>query len=199
MTHDPLLYITDIALDQWNILYAVSYDVLYVCDGQTVSCTKIATLNDNFNAFTLVRRGVVHQDREALVLISDAGEWSWVELGDGTATLHTMGFYGSDYESVGDAFSVNKMGTFGAVRKDGVTGTIIVSCDPQTGEALSEIITLPDEYNRVFGLAGWDGEVFAFDASGSILSVNVSANTWEEVAVTAFYWWGAGTSTAAAY
>ena len=47
----------------------------------------------------------------------------------------------------------------------------------------------------VYGLAGWSGEVFAFDGSGGVIALDVTTGTVTSRTRTLHPWWGAGVRT----
>ena len=71
---------------------------------------------------------------------------------------------------------------------------MIVSVDPSTGMALTEVATLTG-YSSIFGLAGWTDAVFAFSSTGDVLFIDPSDGTWSVVHSTSNSWWGAGVYT----
>ena len=180
--------ITDIALDRWGVLYAVSFNNLYVCDADTAACTLLASLPTTFNGLTMIPPGPIEPGDDVLVGIAQNGTWYRIDVDNGTASLSAIGGYGGSYTNSGDVFSIQGVGTFGAV--DGAGGDIIVESDPATGAVQSELATL--NYSYTYGLAGWANDIFAFDESGSIFRIDPTSGAVTEVATTAHAWWGAG-------
>jgi hypothetical protein len=113
---------------------------------------------------------------------------------NGVVQQSSLGSYGGSYSSSGDAFSIDVLGTFAAVNKSGTSGDIIVEVDPLTGAVMSEIAEL--DHTSVYGLAGWEHSIFAFDSSGDILRIDVTTGDWSVVLETSYSWWGAGNTTA---
>ena len=67
--------------------------------------------------------------------------------------------------------------------------------DPLTGAVVQEVGPLPG-YTKVFGLAGWNDRVFAFDSTGRIVVVDIDdGKVLKEIAATGEAWWGAGVPT----
>ncbi len=184
---------TDIAIDEWGVLYGVTFDRLYICNPNTMVCTDLATLPSSFNGLTLIPSPIIYPDRDALVGIATTGQWYLLEVFSGVVTTTLLGAYGGTYSSSGDAFSIVGVGTYAAVNKTGESNDVLLSVDPATGVAVSEIIGLTG--TSTYGLAGWAGQVFAFDASGQISLVDLSGPTTSVINTDSIAWWGAGVRT----
>jgi hypothetical protein len=186
---------TDLAVDQWGVIYGVTFGDLYTCDSDTATCYHLATLPQSFNGLTMLPPGTHHPYLDTLVGISISGSWYKITLsGSGSATLTQFGAYGGGYTSSGDAFSIQGVGTYAAVDKPGQAFDVIVSVDPMTGAVKSEIGVLTG-YSAVYGLAGWQGAVYGFDASGKVLKIDTTSGATSVIATTTNAWWGAGVST----
>ena len=186
---------TDLAVDQWGVIYGVTFENLWTCDADTATCYKLAALPQSFNGLTMLPPGTHHPYLDTLVAIANSGAWYKVSLaGSGTAQLASLGSYGSGYSSSGDAFSIEGVGTYASVDKAGTASDVIVSVDPMTGKVTGEIGAL-GSYNSVYGLAGWQGKVFGFDASGAVLEIDLKTSGTKVLATTSNSWWGAGVAT----
>lgn len=187
--------VTDIAIDRHGVLYAISYDTLYVCHPETAQCQNLGNLPGSYNGMTLVPRGVLDPGRDVLVGISGGGDWTRLDI-DGNRQVQPtiLGSYGGGYTSSGDAFSIEGVGTFASVNASGSSSDVIVEVDPSNGRVIREVTTLTG-YSGVFGLAGWTGRVFAFDSSGAILEVDIAAGTFVRLSSESVTWWGAGVGT----
>jgi len=188
---------TDIAIDQWGVLYGITFDRLYVCSAITADCTFLATLPTEFNGMTLVPKGTVDPVNETLIGIGEDGSWNRIDVKGTMATITQIGYYGSGYSSSGDAYSLEGIGTFASVKglwED--NGDIIVKVNPVNGNVLQEIVTVAG-YTSLYGLAGWGSKAFGFDSSGAVLLIDLTKGTYKEV-VNVFKgesWWGAGVTT----
>ena len=111
-----------------------------------------------------------------------------------TSTLTSIGSYGMGMSSSGDAYSIQGSGTYGAVNKPGVSDDVIVSVDPATGTVMSEVGNVTG-YSDVYGLAGWLGSIFAFDASGDVILIDPVSGSATVIKTTNHSWWGAGVGT----
>jgi hypothetical protein len=179
---------TDIAIDRYGVLYGCTYTDLFVCHPQTAECWHIGSLSGSYNGLTFVPIGTMDQNVDALVAISGNGDWYRLD-GYITQQLTTtlVGGYGPGYLSSGDAFSIDGVGTWAAVNGSGIV--IVDPIDGTVGGAL------PNVGSSIWGLAGWIGEVFAFDSTGRVYSINPAAGTSTQIADTAHGWWGAGVRT----
>jgi hypothetical protein len=187
--------VTDIALDEYGVLYAITFTNLFVCNAINAECWKLAGLPQSFNGMTLVPRGTLDPVQDALVGIAESGDWYRIKLtGPQQAQLTLIGSYGGGYTSSGDAFSIAGVGTFASVKKSGSSSDIIVSVDPKTGKVLAEVGPTTG-YDSVYGLAGWQGSIFAFDSSGAVLKIDPTNGTMKVITKTNNAWWGAGVVT----
>jgi hypothetical protein len=185
---------TDIALDEYGVLWGVTFNDLYVCDATDASCAKLASLPQMFNGLTMVPRGTLDPHQDALVGIANSGDWYRIKVtGTLQAQLTKIGAYGAGYTNAGDVFSIAGVGTFGAVNKSGGSN-VIVTCDPVTGAVQTELGPVTG-HTRVYGLAGWQGVVFAFDENGDVLSIDPVTAAVQLLKSTSHAWWGAGVTT----
>jgi hypothetical protein len=132
--------VTDIALDRYGVLYAITFTKMYTCHPQTAKCTFLAYLPTSFNGLTLIPMSNVTEDlgcppnqgaawvdngwgcvpggsafEDIIVGISGGGVWYWLEVNGQSVTSHNMGGYGPLYSSSGDVFSIEGVGTYAAV------------------------------------------------------------------------------------
>lgn len=182
---------TDIAIDEFGVLYGTSFSNMYTCHPQTAVCTNLGSLPSSFNGLTVVPSGTLIPDEQALIGISTSGDWYHLELVGGTVSSTSIGSYGSGYTSSGDAFSIENVGTFGAVNKPGFSNDYIIQVDPASGAMVSTVAELSG-FSSVYGLAGWFGTVFAFDSSGTILEVDTASGAVNVIQTGGPSWWGAG-------
>jgi hypothetical protein len=185
---------TDVAIDRYGVLYGVTFDCGYVINPQTGQATKLGSLPTSFNGLTLVPAGVLDPNKDVLVGIANSGQWYRLTLMNGVFTTQLLGQYGPGYTSAGDAFSIEGVGTFGAVNKTGVSGTVIVKVDPATGAVQSELATL-GAFSTIYGLAGWEGLILAFNSGGEIIRVDPVTGTVTNLGNKSISWWGAGVGT----
>jgi hypothetical protein len=186
---------TDLAIDQYGVLYGVTFGDLWACDADTATCYHLATLPQSFNGLTMVPPGVLDPLLDVLIGIAISGDWYKITLnGTGSATLTLLGKYGVPYSSSGDAFSIEGVGTFASVDKGGQASDVIIAVDPKTGAVLSEIGPVAG-YTALYGLAGWEGVVFGFDETGAVLKIDTVTGAASVITTTSNSWWGAGVAT----
>ncbi len=70
---------------------------------------------------------------------------------------------------------------------------MIIEVDPKLGISQGEVAYL--SHSGVYGLAGWEDEIFAFDSSGDVIAVDPTDGSWSVIAETGISWWGAGVVT----
>lgn len=190
--------ITDIALNKYGGLFAISSDHLYQCAADTAKCTWMAKLPSPFNGMTFVAEGLVVPGKEALIGISDKGVWTHIDASSGKVTLKKLGSYGGGWLSSGDAFSVVGIGTFATLKGKGNTDTL-ARVDPKTGK----IEQLLGETGAIglFGLAWWNGVFYGFSKTGKVYTLDTKTGKGTEVkgftVPKSVSWWGAGVSTRA--
>jgi hypothetical protein len=182
---------TDIAIDEYGVLYGTSFSKMFTCHPQTAVCTDLGALPSSFNGLTVVPSGTLLPDEQALIGISTQGAWYHLELVGGTVTSTSIGSYGAGYTSSGDAFSIENVGTFAAVNQSGFNNDYIIQVDPASGALVNQVAELTG-FTSVFGLAGWFGTVFAFDSSGTILEVDTTTGVVTVIQTGGPSWWGAG-------
>lgn len=187
--------VTDVAIDRWGVLYGITFGCAYVIHPQTAQATKLGSLPQSFNGLTMVPKGVIDQNKDTLIGISNAGGWYQLTLMNGVFNAKLLGTYGAGYTSAGDAFSIEGVGTYAAVNKQGVANaTVIVDVDPATGKVKSDLATL-NGYPTVYGLAGWEGLILAFDSSGNVIKVDPMTKQVTPLGNKGAAWWGAGVGT----
>ncbi|MEZ4315884.1 MAG: thrombospondin type 3 repeat-containing protein [Myxococcota bacterium] len=183
--------LTDIAIDRYGVLYAITFDDLYVCHPQTAECWFLGALPSSSNGLSFLPQGTLLADRDALVGIAQDGTWSLLTVTGATVQTSTVGGYGGTWESSGDVFSVLGTGTFAAIDQGG--DVVIAEVDPTNGALIRQVVQVP--YGEIYGIAGWDGVIFAFDASGDILTIDPDTGAWSVLTTYAAAWYGAGVRT----
>ncbi len=192
--------VTDIAIDRYGVLTAVSYDELWRCHPGTAECQSVGTLPASFNALSWVPAGTIDPSNDVLIGVA-GGDWFRLDAQDATTyTATKIGNYGGGYQSSGDVYSLLGVGTYASVNGLGVFSgdDMLVEVNPLTGQVVAEIGPLTG-YGSVFGIAGWTSRAFAFDSSGAILVVDVKDGTIvKTIEDTGHKWWGAGVPTVVA-
>lgn len=186
---------TDVAIDRWGVLYGITFGCAYVINPQSGQAFKLATLPQSFNGLTMVPKGAVDPNKDTLIGISNAGGWYQLTLQNGQIIVKQLGTYGAGYTSTGDAFSIEGVGTYAAVTKQGVANaTVIVKVDPATGAVQEELATLQG-FTTIYGLAGWQGLILAFNSGGELVKVDPQTKAVSLIKDENIVWWGAGVGT----
>jgi len=189
---------TDIAIDRYGVMWGIGFEDVFIIDPTTAECWRIASLPQSFNGLTLVPKGVLGTTSDALIGVALDGGWWRMELvhAGGVTRVQTtpVGNYGSSWQSSGDAFSIEGVGTFASVDKGAGLPDQLVSVDPATGLVTSVVAALAG-YTEVWGLAGWAGRVYAFDAGGDVLVIDLATGAVQAQVSTGKAWWGAGVRT----
>ena len=192
--NDTLHEVTDIAIDRSGVLWAISFGYLWICHPRLGTCRDQGALpTANFNGLTFLPGEIVNAQRDILVGIETTGEWRRLDPANGIVDSQFLGSYPVERSS-GDVFSIDGVGTYAAVIRDGVEDNVLISVNPGNPAIIEDVVTLTG-YNQVYGLAGWQGQLFAFDGSGAILRVDLNTNQVTEVGSQDEVWWGAGVSS----
>ncbi len=189
---------TDIAVDRYGVMWGIGFEDVFIVDPTTAVCWRIAALPQDFNGLTLIPKGVLGTTSDALIGVGIDGAWWRLELvhAGGVTRVQTtpVGSYGSSWQSSGDVFSIEGVGTYATVDKGGGLPDQLVAVDPQTG-GVTSVVTALAGYSEVWGLAGWAGRVYAFDAGGDVLVIDLATGTVQAKKATGKAWWGAGVRT----
>ncbi len=185
---------TDVAIDRYGVLYGVTFDRAYVCNPTSAQCFVLGTLPGSFNGLTWIPAGTLDPNKDSLIGITTGGTWNHLKIMNGQVTSQQLGSYGAGYSSAGDSFSIEGVGTYAAVNKVGVNSTVIVSVDPLNGKVISEL-AVTQGYNTIYGLAGWEGLIIAFDQGGTMIKVDPMTKVVTNLGNKMMTWWGAGVGT----
>lgn len=182
--------VTDVAIDRFGVLYAVTFSDAFVCHPETAECWWVGALPGSYNGLTFVPDDADQTD--VLVGIATGGSWTALEGVPLGLAPRTWGGYGGGYSSSGDAFHIRGEGTFAAVNKVGRSGVVLVETDTH-GRVQREIVELTGA-GGVFGIGGWTGLVFAFASGGAVIEVKPDTGAYR-TATSGPGWWGAGVKT----
>jgi len=188
--------VTDIGVDRYGVLYAVTFTDVYACHPVTAGCLRMGgqSVDTSFNGMTLVPQGYLDPYEDTLVAISKDGGWFRLSLSGDQFFAHKLGEYGPPYSSAGDAYSIDGVGTFAAVHKEGAPEDFLVRVNPSNGKIMAEVGPIGD-YTGIFGLAGWAAKAFAFDKEGDVILVDTNTGGITVLHETGLPWWGAGVRT----
>jgi hypothetical protein len=190
--------ITDIAIDQYGVLYAITSGELFICRPDDAQCRYLADLPGFSIGLTFVQPGVLGPTD--VMVGTGAEDWYRLDVVGTQVVATTLGAFDDDgTTSSGDAFSIQGFGTFVSVNlHDDRDVDTLVRVNPATGAIQETLLSFDDgeDHDKVFGLAGWiDGFIYAFDENGDILRVTVQTGTYEVIQETGLAWWGAGVRT----
>ena len=176
--------VTDIAIDRFGYLYAVSVGALYVCDPETVTCERIGTTSANSAGF--VEFGALSPTDDVLILV-EGSDVVQVVVREGGADVVRVGTL-EGYSSSGDVMPLG--GTLMLLSSPAPGGgDVLVAFDASNAEIVGEVAELPP---LTYGLAGFAGEVWGFTDRGQIVFVDDSGLA-VEVGRTDVRLWGAAT------
>lgn len=187
--------ITDIAIDRWGVLYAVSFNALFACNPATAECYALTQVDEASNGLAVLPVGTLSPDDDTIVASGISGTWSELTLNAGTWTQTILGGYGSPYGSSGDVSPLGSA-TLAAASVDGQAEDVLVSIDPTTGAVIGEVLAFTG-HSTVYGLAELETQLLGFDANGDILLIDPAAATVEVVSTTPHVWYGAASRPAA--
>lgn len=191
--------VTDIALDEDANLFAITFFDLFGCNSKSAQCQWLASLPQQFNGLTFVPEGVLGPKAE-LVGIANSGTWNHLQIKGNTATIAPLGSYGGGFQSSGDAFSVEGVGTLATVTSGPFGGDKLAIVDPKTG-TIKKVLG-DTGVNGLWGLAWHADKIYGFSSNGQIVTLDPAtgkATTASGLnAPGGVSWWGAGVSTRAA-
>jgi hypothetical protein len=187
--------ITDIAFDRRNILWAISFTNLYICDAQSAVCRDQGALPSRFNGLSWISGSSLGRNDEVLVGIESSGAWFELSIQQGQIMSQNLGAYPFGSLSSGDAFSIEGIGTFASIKAFGSIFDRIVSINPQSPTLIDQTFVDLNGYLAIYGLAGWRGFLYAFDETGAILKINLQTKAIQRLNNDPKPWWGAGVST----
>lgn len=192
--------VTDIALDRYGKLFAITNHDLFACVTATAACKWLAAFpgTGTFNGLTFVPTGTISATSETLIGIGTDGSWNQIDVVGTTTTITKLGSYGGKWLSSGDAFSVEGIGTYATLK--GVSKTdSLAQIDPKTGAILA--IVGETGVNQLFGLAWWNGVFYGVSNDGNVYTLDTTTGAASKVsgisAPKGVKWWGAGVSTRA--
>lgn len=200
--------ITDIAIDQNDALIGVSLAKIWSIDRMTGAASEIAAFDgatDGLTSLSFVPLdGSDPQSPERLVAAGSSGNVYEVNPATGTTTL--LGNFGlssgSQIRSSGDLVSLRGLGTFATVTiGDSPTDPDFLATIDTTTWAATVVGAASTGFDKVFGLAYWDGSLLGFvdDGSGagtgSMIDIDAVTGVGTLVLPSAFRWAGAAVAT----
>lgn len=191
--------VTDIALDESSMMYAVSFEGLYRIDKATAACTLIKRGTSYPNSLSFVPKGTLDPEREALVGYEQD---KYVRIDTQTGAITVIGNLGpGGLRSSGDIVSVKGGKTYLTVKDNArcKTSDCLVEVDPKTGAIVHNWGSI--EHDNVFGIAFWGGRVYGFNDKGTLFEVTFGQTqlSTQPIAIpqrpSGLSFWGAGSST----
>lgn len=171
-TFQGCTHVADIALDESSTIYASTGAELFLIENASARCTRVAS--GSFpNSLSFVPAGTLEPGKETLVGYQ-GGDYVRIDPGSGAVTK--VGELGGGFESSGDIVSVRDGKSFLTV-KGPECADCLVEVDPKTGALVKNWGSLG--HAGVYGLAFWDGEIYAFTDAGDVVLV-----TFDEDALT---------------
>jgi len=176
---------TDIAIDRFGVLYAVTFSALHACDPATAECWALAPLATNSLGF--VPFGAVDDDDDVLVTVAGS-TFTQVALAGPNATAIPLGTV-SPHSSSGDVASTRGGSVlFTSPSPTGVDA--IVQVDPGNGSVLTEV-GAAEGSSSAYGLAGFDDELYIFDQLGQVSRFDPLSGGATFTTLGPEGWWGA--------
>jgi hypothetical protein len=183
---------TDIALDKDANMVGISFGTVYAVNKDTAACTRLASLDRQFNGLSFIPADEVGTGVEILVGAALDGSVWRIDKTTGASTL--VGNYGGGMTSSGDIVSVTGFGTVATV-KAGLGGTDrLVRVDANTGAA-----TLIGDtgVTDIWGLGFWKNKVYGFTDYNEFVLIDVDTGVATLEKTGNVDWWGAGVTTSA--
>lgn len=163
--------LSDIAVNQRGHIYGCDSDSVYLVHPGTAKLTKwvsfTAPAGEPFNALTFVPQGALRAGYEALVGVTQDGQFYEIDLTTGQVTR--LGQYSDDLVSAGDILSVEGKGTFALVHMGNIGSDFLTRINLSTGEAT---IVGATGFDGLDGLAYFDDTLYAFSNNGSVIRLN---------------------------
>jgi len=179
--------VTDIAIDRFGTLYAVSQGTLYVCDPQTVVCASVGSTSANSAGFA--EFGALDATQDVLVLVEGSDVVHVYVEEDDTPSVVVGTLEG--YSSSGDVMPLSgPLMMLSSPSPSG--GDVLVAFDAANAAVIGPIVDLPP---LSYGLAGFDGEVWVFTDLGQVFHID-EGGTPVELARADVRFWGAATHPA---
>jgi hypothetical protein len=183
VTGVPVTDITDVAIDNDGIMYAVSFDTLYQVNASNAQVTEIRSAGPtDLNAMTFLADGT---------LLAGGGA-NLYEVDPSSGRFTQVSSIGS-YTFAGDMVGLPD-GLLYCAMSDGSASTSLVVYDMASG---SIVRTGSTGTGSLYGVGYAEDTLFGFNAEGRIYILDQSSGTARQVTDTNEVWWGATTNPAA--
>jgi hypothetical protein len=174
--------VTDLAIDRFGVMWAVSFDALHVCHPKTARCEVLSTMSRSFNALAVLD---VESEPGGQTLVAATTDGN-VHLIRRDGTLLRTGSLGGP--SSGDIMV--RSGIVLAAR-DEPQGDTLVTLDAASGNVKDVIAALPGAHT--YGLATCAQIALALDEGGELHHLDAAGKA-TFVRDTEVAWWGAACS-----
>ncbi|MEZ4254838.1 MAG: hypothetical protein R3A78_03850 [Polyangiales bacterium] len=199
--------ILDLAINHDGEMYVTGATTLYRVDPATAATTIVGTL-DLSNSQKVEVTGLafipegVFRTSETLIGADNLGRVFEIDTHD--ARITALGNYPDDWLSSGDIVSVEDLGTYATVKREGSEADTLVRIifDSQGIAGMNVIGSIKDGstgYARIYGLGYWGAALYGFTADGTLIAIDTDTAKATVVSVTtgADEFWGAGVTTQA--
>jgi len=178
--------VTDIAIDRFGVLYAISSALLHACHPETAECWALAELPTNSLGFVPI--GVVDDEDDILVTLAGT-TWIAVRQRGPEIGVFEIGDVESPYSSSGDiATTAAGLTVFTSNWSTG--GDVVVGIDPATAEIVGLIGTPPTIF-QVWGVVAYDDALVLCDQTGVLMSFDPSTGAGYTIGAAPHECWGA--------
>lgn len=154
----------DLAIDRLGRGYIVAGSDLFRVNLQTGACFRVATLPEPLVALSFLPAGLLGTE-ESLVGYGQMAYWEFDPFDGAAVMLGSSGLFGGLVPS-GDLSPFDDGGTWLTVRNPSLPNALdqLVRINPETGAVLQNLG--PMGVSGAWGLATWDGALFAFTSGG---------------------------------
>lgn len=168
--------VTDIAIDRFDVLYAVTTTTLFVCTPDTGACTPIAGLS-GVNAAGFGPDPANPNGDDALYLANATGDWYVARLEGASADVVRLGAYPDGAISAGDITEQAGL-LIASIVRNGVPEVALI--EPGTSNVVGSLPVL--NVAELWGIAIWNERFVSFSPDGSIRDfeavLHQDANAW---------------------
>jgi hypothetical protein len=178
--------VTDIAIDRFGVLYAISSAQLHACHPETAECWALAELPTN--SLGVLPIGLVDPEDDVLVTLAGS-TWTAIRQRGPEVGIFEIGDVDSPYSSSGDiATTADDLTVFTSNWTGG--GDVIVAVDPTTAEVIGLVGSPPTIY-MVWGVVAFDGELVLCDQLGGIYGFDPATGEGWTIGAAPHECWGA--------
>lgn len=178
--------VTDIAIDRFGVLYAISSALLHACHPTTAECWALGELPTNSLGFVPI--GILDDDDDMLVTLLGS-TWMHVGLRGPEVAPKVIGEVESPYSSSGD-IATTAAGLTVFTSNWATGGDVVVAIDPATGGVIS-LLGSPPTIMQVWGVVAYEDALVVCDQLGMIMSFDPSTGAGATIGGAPHECWGA--------